>query len=65
MKRAGKPAPLKISTHTPLARRDDVYSWKNPRLKISTHTPLARRDRAYHSYRLHKTNFYSHASCEA
>ena len=34
----------KISTHTPLARRDGYYTdWTTERI-ISTHTPLARRD---------------------
>ena len=36
--------PEKISTHTPLARRDHVLADDLPRLRISTHTPLARRD---------------------
>ena len=55
----------RISTHTPLARRDDSFvNWMHD-YGISTHTPLARRDdNAYrHGRPFH--NFYSHASCEA
>ena len=56
---------FRISTHTPLARRDFVPNrivWDH---WISTHTPLARRDyNAYHRGHL-SPNFYSHASCEA
>ena len=33
-----------ISTHTPLARRDNAPVRIRPQTRISTHTPLARRD---------------------
>ena len=33
-----------ISTHTPLARRDDILEQEFNETGISTHTPLARRD---------------------
>ena len=33
-----------ISTHTPLAGRDDILREKLDYMKISTHTPLAGRD---------------------
>ena len=35
---------LNISTHTPLAGRDDFGNAKSEKDKISTHTPLAGRD---------------------
>ena len=35
---------LNISTHTPLARRDEIVVHSKPQQEISTHTPLARRD---------------------
>ena len=38
----------KISTHTPLARRDLKKLYDQHLPKISTHTPLARRDAAQH-----------------
>ena len=36
--------PIVISTHTPLARRNDVILGTFPDTTISTHTPLARRN---------------------
>ena len=55
----------KISTHTPLARRDLAMSLNPPILIISTHTPLARRD-PFQTLRCYSLPyFYSHASCEA
>ena len=35
-----------ISTHTPLAGRDDVDRVRKEIMKISTHTPLAGRDKS-------------------
>ena len=54
-----------ISTHTPLARRDEKDARGGTRYQISTHTPLARRDGYWVLYQQHRDNFYSHASCEA
>ena len=54
-----------ISTHTPLARRDEAVKTLRQTSPISTHTPLARRDNFPEKYRDYVKNFYSHASCEA
>ena len=55
-----------ISTHTPLARRDQGESINGTPLRgISTHTPLARRDHQGYNVEPHPKDFYSHASCEA
>ena len=56
---------LKISTHTPLARRDKLPIEWLAEMKISTHTPLARRDEITKLERGEVCNFYSHASREA
>ena len=56
---------VKISTHTPHARRDDLDEFSAQALPISTHTPHARRDvDAILPLEIIR-NFYSHASCEA
>ena len=54
-----------ISTHTPLARRDNFTDGKKLLRQISTHTPLARRDQMIADYNKWSENFYSHASREA
>ena len=54
-----------ISTHTPLARRDDGKILGLSDLIISTHTPLARRDAASITPCPSADHFYSHASREA
>ena len=54
-----------ISTHTPLARRDDTLFLSTEYGNISTHTPLARRDIITRRMKRVNKNFYSHASCEA
>ena len=56
---------VKISTHTPLARRDPEVEQEDTAEGISTHTPLARRDAFLYSRTVEGENFYSHASCEA
>ena len=56
---------LRISTHTPLARRDDRGVDVARAVLISTHTPLARRDIYGNKAVQFFPNFYSHASCEA
>ena len=56
---------IRISTHTPLARRDFDHCRLVAALDISTHTPLARRDKERFLYLYHIANFYSHASREA
>ena len=58
-------AMCRISTHTPLARRDDDPSAYDVVTEISTHTPLARRDKDDEYAAREADNFYSHASCEA
>ena len=55
----------KISTHTPLARRDTCGSRGLNFAMISTHTRLARRDNSLYGAAKLNENFYSHASCEA
>ena len=40
-------ASVRISTHTPHARRDNIYNWCRIIFWISTHTPHARRDTIY------------------
>ena len=55
-----------ISTHTPLARRDDEMERRKEKgYDISTHTPLARRDEHPIIDVTAQGDFYSHASCEA
>ena len=54
-----------ISTHTPLARRDDSIKAANNSRNISTHTPLARRDLISFCLFIGQDDFYSHASYEA
>ena len=54
-----------ISTHTPLARRDDTDATVYSKWYISTHTPLARRDAGKECPNYSEDYFYSHASCEA
>ena len=54
-----------ISTHTPLARRDDRDLKQNFILPISTHTPLARRDHLQIAQEASTEYFYSHASRKA
>ena len=54
-----------ISTHTPLARRDDMPGVREDPGQISTHTPLARRDFIGLEERRTDNNFYSHASRKA
>ena len=56
---------FKISTHTPLARRDKQEKVSREDIRISTHTPLARRDPMLISIITTFPDFYSHASCEA
>ena len=56
---------MPISTHTPHARRDIWTELWKMTLKISTHTPHARRDMWRLLLCLIRSNFYSHASCEA
>ena len=46
-----------ISTHTPLARRDDTAAPHADDRKISTHTPLARRDTQFFLLRLIHNRF--------
>ena len=59
-------ASWQISTHTPLARRDQFKCNKARNVRtISTHTPLARRDNSACICLCWWGNFYSHASCEA
>ena len=61
----GEQPVLNISTHTPLAGRDDLDFYYLPVPGISTHTPLAGRD-CSQSYCLGSLeNFYSHAPCGA
>ena len=55
----------RISTHTPLARRDRRRQPDDHMDVISTHTPLARRDRFFHPVMQLPRHFNSHASCEA
>ena len=54
-----------ISTHTPLARRDQAQQLDDLDEWISTHTPLARRDVLVKFAQICSFYFYSHASCEA
>ena len=57
---------VKISTHTPHARRDKLaHTGSNSRNFISTHTPHARRDLFGLSLAEEIIDFNSHASCEA
>ena len=53
------------STHTPLARRDNLMTAGLCTIMVSTHTPLARRDRHLDRLQTGQGYFYSHASCEA
>ena len=62
---SNRPGIGRISTHTPLARRDPRISARLPISRISTHTPLARRDQRAFSQGRVQVHFYSHASCEA
>ena len=55
----------RISTHTPLARRDHMSPQESGVYDISTHTPLARRDSIENMIVRLAQNFYSHTSCEA
>ena len=55
----------KISTHTPLAGRDEVIYAYIINVGISTHTPLAGRDRDKGLSQAQLANFYSHAPCGA
>ena len=50
-----------ISTHTPLAGRDDVGAQLIGGILISTHTPLAGRDRENGNVSPLFSDFYSHA----
>ena len=54
---------LIISTHTPLAGRDQADGHADQRLNISTHTPLAGRDLDHYPVFIHHQDFYSHAPC--
>ena len=54
-----------ISTHTPLARRDQPVEKELYSQNISTHTPLARRDPTLQGQFVVVYYFYSHASREA
>ena len=49
----------RISTHTPLARRDRARKIAAELMKISTHTPLARRD-VSHYISINKLNISTH-----
>ncbi len=50
-----------ISTHTPLAGRDELWKRFGRNVKISTHTPLAGRDLRGPQGPKGDTDFYSHA----
>ena len=50
-----------ISTHTPLAGRDQLHLSPHARKRISTHTPLAGRDFVAECNNAAQENFYSHA----
>ena len=52
-----------ISTHTPLAGRDQVVRAVREFFCISTHTPLAGRDVVYLTGLANEIYFYSHAPC--
>ena len=52
-----------ISTHTPLAGRDNVRPDQDRPEGISTHTPLAGRDNFKIGGNTYNVNFYSHAPC--
>ena len=54
---------MAISTHTPLAGRDESSEPYEPTDYISTHTPLAGRDPVRHIEKQERHNFYSHAPC--
>ena len=54
-----------ISTHTPLARRDQLIRHRHLLWCISTHTPHAGRDVIVFSMFLCFGYFYSHAPCGA
>ena len=53
-----------ISTHTPHARCDRMFSHYRWISCISTHTPHARCDCKLFAYKISSFNFYSHTSCE-
>ena len=54
---------ITISTHTPLAGRDNMRALSELFNDISTHTPLAGRDYAAYYRKYLMMHFYSHAPC--
>ena len=61
MKQAIAAFKQQISTHTPLAGRDDIILNGVYDAEISTHTPLAGRDPCPLAFGIRIINFYSHA----
>ena len=55
----------RISTHAPLAGRDDVFIENFPDIVISTHAPLAGRDRAGNRWQSWRRHFNPRAPCGA